>query len=85
MVAVGSVALPEIIWDRRVDFDGGVLHVRQSRTPPGAPTISRVSSGRAGSAARGRRSSSASGVTAGFVRMIERAAVGAGLELKAHP
>jgi hypothetical protein len=68
-----------------VDFDGSVLHVRQSRSPPGALTISRVSSGRARSAARARRSSSASGGTASFARMIERAAAGAGLELKAHP
>jgi integrase len=43
-----------------------------------------MSSGRAGSAARARRSSSASGVTARFARMIERAAAGAGVELKAH-
>jgi site-specific recombinase XerD len=43
-----------------------------------------VSSRRARSAARARRSSSASGVS-GFARMIERAASGADLEIKAHP
>jgi hypothetical protein len=63
MVAVGSAALPEIIWDRR-----GSTSTAACSTPAGQA-----------------RSSSTSGVTAGFARMIERAAAGAGLELKAHP
>jgi hypothetical protein len=87
MVAVGSADAPEIIWDRR--WIGRLRRQRAPRPPvknaPGALTTSRVSSGRAGSAARARRSSSASGVTAGFARMIERAAAGVGLELRPIP
>jgi integrase len=80
-------------WDQ-VDFNGAVLHVR--RVKNGTPSTHPIQGDELRALRRLQRESAASPfvflsergspfATAGFARMIERAAVGAGLELKVHP
>jgi integrase len=83
----------DLRWDQ-VDFSGAVLHVR--RVKNGTPTTHPIQGDELRALRRLHRESAASPfvfvsergspfTTAGFARMIERAAAGAGLELKAHP
>jgi integrase len=80
-------------WDQ-VDFTGAVLHVR--RVKNGTPSTHPIQGDELRALRRLLRESPASPfifvsergspfTTAGFARMIERAAAAAGLELKAHP
>jgi integrase len=80
-------------WDQ-VDFSGAVLHVR--RVKNGTPSTHPIQGDELRALRRLQRESATSPfvfvsergspfTTAGFARMIERAAAGAGLELKAHP
>jgi integrase len=83
----------DLRWDQ-VDFNGAVLHVR--RVKNGIPSTHPLVGDEMRALRRLQRESLASPfvfvsergspfTTAGFARMIERAAAGAGLELKAHP
>jgi integrase len=83
----------DLRWDQ-VDFAGAVLHVR--RVKNGTPSTHPIQGDELRALRRLQRESAASPfvfvsergcpfTTAGFARMIERAAAGAGLELKAHP
>jgi site-specific recombinase XerD len=83
----------DLRWDQ-VDFNGAVLHVR--RVKNGTPSTHPIQGDELRALRRLQRESPASPfvfvsergspfTTAGFARMIERAAAGAGLELKAHP
>jgi integrase len=82
----------DLRWDQ-VDFPGAVLHVR--RVKNGTPSTHPIQGDELRALRRLQRESAASPfvfvgergspfTTAGFARMIERAAAGAGLELKAH-
>jgi integrase len=88
-----AAELCDLRWEQ-VDFDAAVLHVRRVKngTPSTHPLIGDVMR----ALRRLQRESAASPfvfvsergspfTTAGFARMIERAAASAGLELKAHP
>jgi site-specific recombinase XerD len=83
----------DLRWDQ-VDFNGAVLHVR--RVKNGTPSTQPIQSDELRALRRLLRESPASPfifvsergspfTTAGFARMIERAAAAAGLEVKAHP
>jgi integrase len=83
----------DLRWDQ-VDFNGAVLHVR--RVKNGTPSTHPIQGDELRALRRLQRESPSSPfvfvsergspfTTAGFARMIERAAAGAGLELKAHP
>ena len=83
----------DLRWDQ-VDFAGAVLHVR--RVKNGTPSTHPIQGDELRALRRLLREGPASPfifvsergspfTTAGFARMIERAAAGAGLELKAHP
>ena len=83
----------DLRWDQ-VDFNGAVLHVR--RVKNGTPSTHPIQGDELRALRRLQREAPVSPfvfvsergspfTTAGFARMIERAAAGAGLELKAHP
>jgi type 1 fimbriae regulatory protein FimB/type 1 fimbriae regulatory protein FimE len=83
----------DLRWDQ-VDFTGAVLHVR--RVKNGTPSTHPIQGDEMRALRRLQRESPTSPfvfvsergspfTTAGFARMIERAAGSAGLELKAHP
>jgi site-specific recombinase XerD len=83
----------DLRWDQ-VDFTGAVLHVR--RVKNGTPSTHPIQGDELRAQRRLQRESPTSPfvfvsergspfTTAGFARMVERAAVGAGLDLKAHP
>jgi integrase len=83
----------DLRWDQ-VDFNRAVLHVRRAKG--GTPSVHPLSGSEMRALRRLQRESEASSfvfvsergapfTTAGFARMIERAAVTAGLGLKAHP
>jgi integrase len=83
----------DLRWDQ-VDFSGAVLHVR--RVKNGTPSTHPIQGDELRALRRLHRECPTSPfvfvsergspfTTAGFARMIERAADGAGLELKAHP
>jgi integrase len=74
----------DLRWDQ-ADFNRAVLHVR--RTKGGSPSVHPLSGTEMRALRRLQRESQAKTpfTTAGFARMIERAAVAAGLGLKAHP
>jgi integrase len=83
----------DLRWDQ-VDFSGAVLHVR--RVENGTPSTHPIQGDELRALRRLHRECPTSPfvfvsergspfTTAGFARMIERAADGAGLELKAHP
>jgi type 1 fimbriae regulatory protein FimB/type 1 fimbriae regulatory protein FimE len=83
----------DLRWDQ-VDFSGAVLHIR--RVKNGTPSTHPIQGDELRALRRLHRKSPTSPfvfvsergspfTTAGFARMIERAAAGAGLELKAHP
>src|SRR5277367_2670065 len=83
----------DLRWDQ-VDFNGAVLHVR--RVKNGTPSTHPLHGDELRALRRLQRESptppfvfvSERGspfTTAGFARMIERAAAAAGLDLKAHP
>jgi integrase len=83
----------DLRWDQ-IDFNGAVLHVR--RVKNGTPSTHPIQGDELRALRRLQRESPSSPfvfvsergspfTTAGFARMIERAAAGAGLELKAHP
>src|SRR6202790_3534759 len=83
----------DLRWDQ-VEFNAAVLHVR--RVKNGTPSTHPLLGDELRALRRLHRESRPSPfvfvsergspfTTAGFARMIERAAVGAGLELKAHP
>jgi site-specific recombinase XerC len=83
----------DLRWDQ-VDFNGAVLHVR--RVKNGTPSTHPLHGDELRALRRLQRESETSPfvfvsergspfTTAGFARMIERAAAAAGLELKAHP
>jgi integrase len=88
-----AVEVCDLRWDQ-VDFNGAVLHVR--RVKNGTPSTHPIQGDELRSLRRLQRESPTSPfvfvsergspfTTAGFARMIERAAAGADLELKAHP
>src|SRR5262249_9756590 len=83
----------DLRWDQ-VDFNRAVLHVRRAKH--GTPSVHPLSGAEMRALRRLQRESRASPFvfvsergapfsTAGFARMIERAAAEAGLGLKAHP
>jgi integrase len=83
----------DLRWDQ-VDFNGAVLHVR--RVKSGTPSTHPFHGDELRALRRLQRESPTSPfvfvsergspfTTAGFARMVERAAAAAGLELKAHP
>jgi integrase len=83
----------DLRWDQ-VDFNGAVLHIR--RVKNGTPSTHPIQGDELRALRRLHREAPTSPfvfvsergspfTTAGFARMIERAAAGAGLELKAHP
>jgi integrase len=83
----------DLRWDQ-VDFNGAVLHVR--RVKNGTPSTHPLLGDELRALRRLQRESPASPfvfvsergspfTTAGFARMVERAAATAGLEIKAHP
>ena len=83
----------DLRWDQ-VDFSRAVLHVR--RVKQGTPSVHPLSGSEMRALRRLQRESKASPfvfvsersapfTTAGFSRMIQRAAVAAGIGLKAHP
>jgi integrase len=83
----------DLRWDQ-VDFAGAVLHVR--RVKNGTPSTHPIQGDELRALRRLQRESPTSPfvfvsergspfTTAGFARMIERAAAGADLEIKAHP
>jgi integrase len=83
----------DLRWDQ-VEFDAAVLHVR--RVKSGSPSTHPVRGDELRALRRLQRESETSPfvfvsergspfTTAGFARMIERAATSAGLDLKAHP
>ena len=83
----------DLRWDQ-VDFNCAVLHVRRSKG--GTPSVHPLSGSEMRSLRRLQRESEAGPfvfvsergapfTTAGFARMVERAALAAGLGLKAHP
>jgi Phage integrase family len=83
----------DLRWDQ-VDFKGAVLHER--RVKNGTPSTHPIQGDELRALRRLQRQSPSSPfvfvrergspfTTAGFARMIQRAAAGAGLELKAHP
>jgi integrase len=83
----------DLRWNQ-VDFNGAVLHVR--RVKNGTPSTHPIQGDELRALRRLQRESPTSPfvfvsergspfTTAGLARMIERAAAGAGLELKAHP
>jgi type 1 fimbriae regulatory protein FimB/type 1 fimbriae regulatory protein FimE len=83
----------DLRWDQ-VDFNRAVLHVR--RVKQGTPGVHPLSGSELRALRRLQRESEASPfvflserrtpfTTAGFARMIERAANAAGLKLKVHP
>ena len=83
----------DLRWDQ-VDFNGAVLHVRRAKR--GTPSVHPLSGPEMRALRRLQRESEPSPfvfvserraplTTAGFARMIERAASAAGLGLKAHP
>ncbi|HML07293.1 MAG TPA: tyrosine-type recombinase/integrase [Xanthobacteraceae bacterium] len=85
--------LVDLRWDQ-VDFDRGALHVR--RVKHGTPSVHPVSGSELRALRRLQRESDASPfvfisergapfTTAGFARMVERAAETANLHLKVHP
>ena len=88
-----AAELCDLRWDQ-VEFDAAVLHVR--RVKNGTPSTHPMRGDELRALRRLQRESETSPfvfvsergspfTTAGFARMIERGAVGAGLELKAHP
>ena len=83
----------DLRWDQ-VDFNRAVLHVR--RVKGGTPSVHPLGGSEMRALRRLQRASGASAfvfvsergapfTTAGFARMVERAALAAGLGLKAHP
>jgi type 1 fimbriae regulatory protein FimB/type 1 fimbriae regulatory protein FimE len=85
--------LCDLRWDQ-VEFKAAVLHVR--RVKNGTPSTHPLLGDELGALRRLQRESQAAPfvfvsergspfTTAGFARMVERAAAAAGLELKAHP
>jgi integrase len=85
--------LVDLRWDQ-VDFNRAVLHVRRAKR--GTPSVHPLSGLELRALRRLQRESAVSAfvflserrapfTTAGFARMMERAAVGAGLNLKVHP
>ncbi len=83
----------DLRWDQ-VDFNRAVLHVRRAKQ--GTPSVHPLSGAEMRALRRLQRESEASPfvfvsergapfTTAGFARMIERAAAAAGLGLKVHP
>lgn len=87
-----AAELVDLRWDQ-VDFAGAALHVR--RVKNGSPAVHPVRGDELRALRRVQREASASRfvfvsergtpfTTAGFARMIERAAVSSGLDLKAH-
>jgi integrase len=83
----------DLRWNQ-VDFNGAVLHVRRIKN--GTPSTHPIQGDELRALRRLQRESPTSPfvfvsergspfTTAGLARMIERAAAGAGLELKAHP
>ena len=83
----------DLHWDQ-VDFDSAVLHVR--RVKQGTPSVQPVSGSEMRALRRLQRESEAGPfvfitergapfTTAGFARMMERAAKSAGLGIKVHP
>jgi type 1 fimbriae regulatory protein FimB/type 1 fimbriae regulatory protein FimE len=83
----------DLRWDQ-VDFNRAVLHVRRAKQ--GTPSVHPLSGSELRALRRLQRESEASPVvflsergapftTAGFARMMERAAKTAGLQLKVHP
>jgi type 1 fimbriae regulatory protein FimB/type 1 fimbriae regulatory protein FimE len=85
--------LVDLRWDQ-VDFDRAVLHVR--RVKQGTPSVHPLAGSQLRALRRLQRESEAGPfvfvsergapfTTAGFARMIERAAKTAGLKLKVHP
>jgi integrase len=88
-----AAELCDLRWDQ-VDFNAAVLHVR--RVKNGTPSTHPLLGDEMRALRRLQRENSASPfvfvsergspfTTAGFARMIERAAAAAGLELKVHP
>jgi len=88
-----AAELCDLRWDQ-VDFDAAVLHVRRIKN--GTPSTHPVLGDELRALRRLQRESAPSPfvfvsergspfTTAGFARMLERAAVAAGLELKVHP
>ena len=88
-----AAELCDLRWDQ-VEFGAAVLHVR--RVKNGTPSTHPLRGDELRSLRRLQRESVSSPfvfvsergspfTTAGFARMVERAAVGAGLDLKAHP
>jgi integrase len=88
-----AAELCDLRWDQ-VEFGAAVLHVRQVKN--GTPSTHPLRGDELRALRRLQRESETSPfvfvsergspfTTAGFARMVERAAAGAGLELKAHP
>jgi integrase len=88
-----AAEVADLRWDQ-VDFNGAVLHVR--RVKNGTPSTHPIQGDELRALRRLQRESPSSPfvfvsergspfTTAGLARMIERAAAGAGLQLKAHP
>jgi integrase len=88
-----AAELCDVRWDQ-VDFEGAVLHVRRIKN--GTPSTHPIMGDELRALRRLQRESPASPfvfvsergspfTTAGFARMLERAAAVAGLELKVHP
>jgi integrase len=91
--ALRATEVCDFRWDQ-VDFKGAVLHIR--RVKNGTPSTHPIQGDELRALRRLQRESPSSPfvfvsergspfTTAGFARMIERAASSAGLELKAHP
>jgi integrase len=87
-----AAELCDLRWDQ-VDFNGAALHVRRVKN---TPSTHPVQGDELRALRRLQRASPTSPfvfvsergspfTTAGFARMIERTAAGAGLEIKAHP
>jgi integrase len=83
----------DLRWDQ-IDFNGAVLHVRRLKN--GTPSTHPIQGDELRALRRLHREAPTSPfvfdsergspfTTAGFARMVERAAAGAGLEIKAHP
>jgi integrase len=88
-----AAELCDLRWDQ-VDFRGGVLHTRRLKN--GTPSTHPIQGDELRALRRLQRESEASPfvfvsergspfTTAGFARMLERAAAAAGLGIKAHP
>jgi site-specific recombinase XerD len=92
-IATGCAETTDLRWDQ-IDFSGAVLHVR--RVKNGTPSTHPLRGDELRALRRLQRESAASPyvfvsergspfTTAGFARMLERAAEAAGLKIKAHP